>query len=56
MKAFLIIALVIAFLVGGLLTLLRARSAPPNDEVLGRVKQRERDNEAADRAERERDA
>jgi hypothetical protein len=55
MKAFLIIALVLAFVIGGLMTLLRARSAPPSAEVQDRVKQRERDIEAAEKSERDRD-
>ncbi len=55
MKAFLIIGLVFAFLIGGLLTLLRARSTPPSADVLDRVKQRERDIEAAEKSEHDRD-
>jgi hypothetical protein len=55
MTAFLIIGLVVAFLMGGLLSLLRIRMKPPSPEVRERVRQRERDIEAAEKAEGDRD-
>ena len=49
MKAFLIIALVVAAIVGGLLTLRTTRgTGMPGPDVLNRAKQREREQSAKD--------
>ena len=49
MKAFVIIIVVVAALIGGLLTLRSTRSAGmPTQDVLDRAKQRARDQEAKD--------
>lgn len=51
-KALLIIALVVAFLVGGILTLRRTtRTGMPNEEVLKRASQRARELEAQEKKE-----
>ncbi len=50
LKALLIIALVVAMLVGGILTLRRtARTGMPSEDVLKRATQRARDLEASEK-------
>lgn len=52
MKAFIIIALVVALLVGGILTLRSSRnSGMPDQDVLDRAKQRGREQSAKDEQE-----
>jgi FtsZ-interacting cell division protein ZipA len=55
MKAILIIVVVVAVLVGGLLTLRSSRNTGmPQQDVLERAKQREREQAAKDKSEEER--
>ncbi len=55
MKGLIVIALVVAALIGGILTLRSSRSVGmPGKDVLDRAKQRERDQDAQDDADADR--
>ncbi len=56
MKAFLVILLVLGALIGGLLTLRRSgRAGMPGEDVLERAKQRAKQQDALDQAERDKE-
>jgi Protein of unknown function (DUF2897) len=54
MKALIIILLVVGALIGGLLTLRSSsRTGMPGEDVIGRAKQRESDQQAKDQADKD---